>query len=829
MKDMKKLFILSILLVSIGCVIDWYSPGFGAQNPPDQSYFYTEQFSVLLFNNDYAVGKQGGIEMILYNNRISTNGNIYARPKVQAGITGNEQTEIFRLQGRKISLIDRPSIIVTRDEANMIFSIDSLKISGDIKMYYTGASFRCRIALHEIPDPSVIDYIGFEMEFYPGSYAGKSYSSLQNCGIFPYDFVSQVNLSNPHGINSNPLACDKNLWLSPEDRELSLKISSNQDIYLYDDRYNHSINWYKIVVPLNPASGEATEITFEPVIDKNWRKPPMIGYSQIGYRNDEMKEAVIELSKSDNEPAEAQVLRLNHDGSLSPVLRKKTRWLGPYLRYNYASFDFSEVKTDGLYVIKYGPSQTGVFPIKNTVYTTGVWQPTLDIFMPVQMCHMRVMDKERIWHGVCHLDDGRQAPPKHVHFDGFRQGDSTDTRFKGGEVIPGMNVGGWHDAGDDDINTGSNGTNVYALALAFEKFGIENDQTTVDFVNRKVLINRPDGTNDAIQQIVHGVNWLLAQFKVADHSFVGTISPDFTIYLQAGDWASFSDNSFDTYPARRDDRMIFTGKDSGRDFYVAAILSASYRALKKSNPEIADECLSVARKIWQTESATQPVSFNSLWPSKIPEQKINAAVELYLATSNPDYLNFMVENYSLVKDNFRETAWSVSRVIDQVKDRKILNAWQLQLKEYATELQKELNQNPFGTVDAIQTWGIGWEILMMLYKHYYLIEKYPELFPVKQMANGVQYMFGVHAGSNLTLVSGVGAHKPIPAFGTNRNHYSYITGGHYSGPARILPDFIELKDTTPFIWQQSEYIIAAAGPYIFVVLAYEHLLDKARL
>jgi hypothetical protein len=57
--------------------------------------------------------------------------------------------------------------------------------------------------------------------------------------------------------------------------------------------------------------------------------------------------------------------------------------------------------------------------------------------------------------------------------------DTTDTCFKPKRTIPGLNMGGWHDAGDDDVNTGSNDRTVYQLALAIDEFGMYSDQITV--------------------------------------------------------------------------------------------------------------------------------------------------------------------------------------------------------------------------------------------------------------------------------------------------------------------------------------------------------------
>lgn len=69
------------------------------------------------------------------------------------------------------------------------------------------------------------------------------------------------------------------------------------------------------------------------------------------------------------------------------------------------------------------------------------------------MDHMFVNEAYRVWHGASHLDDARQAPVSHEHFDLYAQGPTTDSPFKPGEHIPDLNIGGWFDAGDFDLRT----------------------------------------------------------------------------------------------------------------------------------------------------------------------------------------------------------------------------------------------------------------------------------------------------------------------------------------------------------------------------------------
>ena len=57
------------------------------------------------------------------------------------------------------------------------------------------------------------------------------------------------------------------------------------------------------------------------------------------------------------------------------------------------SYTHLDVKEPGLYKIKYNTSVSPICRIDNDVYARGVWQPVLEYFLPVQMCHMRVNEK----------------------------------------------------------------------------------------------------------------------------------------------------------------------------------------------------------------------------------------------------------------------------------------------------------------------------------------------------------------------------------------------------------------------------------------------------
>ena len=184
---------------------------------------------------------------------------------------------------------------------------------------------------------------------------------------------------------------------------------------------------------------------------------------------------------------------------------------------------------------------TPAFPIGSEVIANS-WQPTLDFFMPVQMDHMRIKEAYRTWHGLSHMDDALQAPANYNHFDLYAHNGQLDTQYKPFEHIPGLNIGGWYDAGDFDIRTQSQYETVMGLVHAFEEFSIARDNTTISQAKRYVQINRPDGVADILQQIEHGTLALIAQHRALGHLIPGIVEGRLYQYPHLGDGASKTDN-----------------------------------------------------------------------------------------------------------------------------------------------------------------------------------------------------------------------------------------------------------------------------------------------
>jgi hypothetical protein len=500
---------------------------------------------------------------------------------------------------------------------------------------------------------------------------------------------------------------------------------------------------------------------------------------------------------------------------------------GAFLRYHYYQLDFTHIEQPGMYVVRYGEYQTEPFQISPDVYKRNVWQPTLEYFLPVQMCHMRVNDRYRVWHGACHLDDARMAPVNHNHFDGYLQGPSTLTTYQSGEPVPGLNVGGWHDAGDFDLRVESQADTIQGLALAYEAFDVQYDNTTINQQERVVEIHQPDGKPDILQQIEHGVLSVVGAYQSLGRLYRGIIEPTLQQYVHLGDTSTNTDNQiFDLQKATGeslrvglggspDDRWVFTEENPTRELQTAAGLAAAARALQTFNPSLAGDCLQIAQELWDRTKEGNPL------------QRVEPAVELLLATKERMYADYLVSVIEEITGNIEQTGWIIGRSLALVNDEHFTNAIRDAVRAYRAQIDERGRKTPYGVPYEPNIWGAGWGIQRFGVEQYFLHTAFPDIFPADYMLHAVNFVLGCHPGSNTSsFASGVGSKSLTVAYGINRADWSYIPGGVCSGTALIRPDFPELLEW-PFLWQQTEYVLGGGtSDYLFLILAADHLMNK---
>ena len=499
--------------------------------------------------------------------------------------------------------------------------------------------------------PKLVGRAGFNLEFLPSIYMGKTYLvDGSNAGIFPRtpnDSMIKVlplpdepkkayyleDWDKAKGYTQPlPFAEGKSITLGVDDSLARITVvSDTAALMLFDGRNRAQNGWFVLrsLIPPGKTTG-AIVWHLKPDVISGWTRPPMIAHSQVGYAPGFSKVAVLELDPKYTGPQTAKVLRLTEGGAYQQVFAGPITPATPWTRYVYSKFDFTTVNDPGLYVIEYAGQRTAPFPISKDAYAN-IWQDSLDHHLAAQMDHVSVREAYRVWHGASHLDDGRMAPVVGEQFDNWNQATATDGKYKGGDHIPGMNVGGWYDAGDFDLEEPAQLSVIQNLALAYREFDLKYDELTVDEVAREVEMHRPDGVPDTVEQIKHGALLILAQFHNIGHSIRGTHEPDLRQYTHLGDGASKTDGRiYDSklgpnevkgdYSGRPDDRWIFTTTNATLQWNAIAALAAAADALKGWDDALAKDCLETAIKAWNSEKAhPTPQPAGAGWDEGAPE------------------------------------------------------------------------------------------------------------------------------------------------------------------------------------------------------------------
>ncbi len=788
-------------------------------------YFEAPGLAALVFHNAYPEGKQGGIEIIQHGERVATNGDLRLEPTPG--------------QWAPLPVAGQRAVDAGRGEVRVPLHYPDVGLDCTVRVRAEGTALRIAVDLAQ-PLPSEWEgRLSLNLELFPGLYCGKAFYLGETFGVLPCQANGPLAAGPDGSPQPLPLATGPRLVVAPEDPLHKLTVEhAGGELALFDGRDTAQNGWF-VVRSLVPASATKDAIvwTLTPNRVPGWRRDPLICISQVGYHPEQEKRAVIELDPRVRRLSEAVLLRVEPEGEMREVLSARPEKWGRFLCYNYAVFDFTPIREPGMYVVRYGDQSTPPFKISRDVYQCGVWQPTLETFLPVQMCHVEVRDRYRVWHGACHLDDALQAPTSHVHFDGYRQGPQTDTPYAPYEHIPGLDRGGWHDAGDYDLATGSQAMTTWMLALIRETFGVDTDQTTIRPDERLVLLHAPDGVPDIVQQVAHGVEYLLSGYRVAGHSFAGIIEGSLQQYVHLGDAATMTDNRIydptlgphevvNGRSGRMDDRWVFTNLDTGLEYQAAMALAAASRVLRGYQDALADECIKTAVAVWETEQARAPVQQPSAYIPRQPDvQEVLAAVELLITTDEARYRQRLLELEPVIHKNIAWLGWGVARALPLIADDAFAHNLRTALEGFKAELDRDLAGNPFGVPFHPHIWGVAWNVQRHAVAQYFLHRAFPDLFGRENVLRALDYVLGCHPASNLSLVSGVGARSVTGAYGVNRADWSYIPGGVVSGPNLIRPDFPELKQPFPFLWQQAEYVISGAATYIFCVLAADRLLN----
>ena len=800
----------------------------------DSDYFETRGLNYFVFSNIYDAtfddSKISAVEIIHHGIRTATNGDVRLNP------TPGQWDKLPRFIDRKVD----------QKNKRIEVSLSYLEYAFDYKLVAEAKDGGLYLSVYTekaLPD-KLCGIAGLNLEFVPPVFWGHSYILDDIHGLFPTspaDFMTTI-----QGIvEPEPIATGRKIEIAPDDPEkhVSIRTTDGNTLMLFDGR-NKQQNGNFVVRTLLPGkkTGKIAEWFIQAETDTQWIRKPLVAYSQVGYHPAQKKMAVIELDKNDEVLHEVTLLKVGSDGRLTKVLSAMPADWGIYTRYKYKQFDFTAINEPGIYVLEYDKQRTAPFPIGKNVFQKA-WFPTLDVFFPVQMDHMCVREAYRIWHGAPHLDDALQAPLNRNHWDGWHQGPTTDNKYKPLEHIEGLNVGGWFDAGDFDIQTPSQQSVVQTFADLWSDFRVSRDQTSINQQTRYTEIHVPDGKPDLLQQLEHGVLQLIGQVNAVGYAIPGITESHLYQYRHLGDAVNKTDNK--VYNANLDslqtdgptsgtfdDRWAFTNRNPYLNYGTAISLAAAARCLKEYNPQLSMEASRVAQFIWKDEhSRPTPEkiefggrSFNSA--DFMNSVECRAAFELWRTVGDTVYKNRMQKLFPVLLTQFDRNVSVIARILPFL-DNQIKKQVEPMVQTYVKQVTEQNKENPFGVQISRFSWAGNHGIVQEAINAYQLHLLYPDIVKPDLIYRSLDYLFGCHPFHNLSFVSGVGAQPKKVAYGNNRADYSFIPGGVVPGIRIVKPDFPENRDDYPFLWSENEYVIDLAASYIYLVNAADHLLNNS--
>ena len=795
----------------------------------DLEYFECQGVNVLVFSNSFNGGfndeKNSGIEIIHHGVRTIQGG------AVRLNKTPEQWDLVPTMTNRKVDRNKGSIEVALRYTATALGGPSAgFQVNFDSRVEVTAKGKAVEIAVWlDKPVPEkLVGEAGFNLEFLPSQYWLKTFMMDGRLNRFPRYATSQT-ITRPNSekprqfkgfktyddrgtdrfVDPCPLETGHSITMALDAPERMIRIScDNAELELYDGRMLAQNGWFVLrsVLPKG-KTGKVVTWTVEPHAIPGWIREPNIGFSQIGYTPEQPKVAVIELDKTDKPQATATLMRIKEDGTTEQAFKGKIQTWGPYYKYNYVKFDFSTVKAPGIYYIQYGDTKTNNFLIDEHVYDK-ITDATTDVWVPIHMNHMYVTEGYRTWHGEPFKEGYLQAPPSD-HFDLHSQGQTTDTKYKPYELIPGLNIGGFFDAGDFDIETSSNINVVQNLIRTWDLFKPQRDETFVSQEQRYVELHRPDGKPDILQFIEHGILNLVAQAEQIGHMSSTLSNSVLDNYHHLGDAASITDGlhydpSLKPYEVSADgkssgtpdDMWAFTTRNPSLDIQAAGVFTSAARVLRGYNNELAERAQLQADRLRQ--EAEQLMASN---PRRRNRQ----------AEADNNWLT------GVGNGNNRNVPRNLQTMLDSIpmKDAAYREQLRPMVERYVEYIHSFDTQNPYGVPIGLGNWaGVNAVLnfgITVNYAHIY----YPDIVKKDEVYRVANWLYGCHPYHNYSFVAVVGATRPKQVFyGNNRADFSAIPGNVAPGLLFRKPDHFENFDDWPFLWGQNEGTIAGNTQYI---------------
>ncbi len=691
------------------------------------------------------------------------------------------------------------------------------------KIYPVGREVHFEARLDAEEESEQVGWASYAFYLPLEAFRGQRYLTDQGEGVYPTE---------PGG--EGPLVEHlSELQLLADDPTRNLTLRADRAISLWDGRQWGGQN-YMVEISM-PVNGETLHFTLTPPPADPGPLPPAVRYSRVGYLPQSVKRAVLEADYRAPLPDLTVRLERKVPGGAETVL---TGAFQPDLQdfwRQFAVFDFSAVEEIGEYRLVWAGGATDWFPVAPDIFRNR-WQNTLDYFLPFQMSHAAVDLGGGLSHGASTLDDAIAAPPNFTGPDGF-----VSYEADGATGYVPLDVGGWFDAGDYDLNVYSQAFVVHQLALAWEEFAPSRDLHSLDVPNRRLQVNQPNGVPDLLEQIEWGTRWLLSMQAPDGRVFVGVVEPP----EKYGD-PVLPEAMTDGIPNTGDERLLFHDYHSDVNLQFVTALSAASRVLRQTNPQLAGQAWQAARRAWDYFQSRpemyRPTVYFSGWEEGREQMIAAAAAELYLTQADPAYLQTL-EQFRPYFENF-PTEWPaptvthhsgfwyappfLARLYPYLPDGPLKASTLTALQRAADSLRERSAPEPFPFIGEwpYSDWGMSGLYLNAIHDAYWLEKVVPEHIRVADLLPAAYWIYGLHPVNDYTLVFGSGFPEP-------RYHYHAILQSRFgsspaSVPGAVVPGIATYVDAgllyyldEPGMYRNSEACIYDAASFLFAMLALE--------
>ncbi len=221
----------------------------------EQEYFERDGIDVMLGQDYYPEGHQGGLSIIMHDERIASNGDVRLEPAPgQWSPIPKPGKRVVDRTKQQISVrLAYPDPERDRKGFNPIVYPD-LELTYTVRAVPEGESIRLIVDMDRPVPEEWIGKVGFNLELFPELLFGRSFQLGATEAVFPRQPTGPGEIDDDGRYELMPLAHGKRLEIAPETELYHLTIAAVRggEIELHDGRGNHNNGWF-VVRALVPA------------------------------------------------------------------------------------------------------------------------------------------------------------------------------------------------------------------------------------------------------------------------------------------------------------------------------------------------------------------------------------------------------------------------------------------------------------------------------------------------------------------------------------------------------------------------------------------------